>query len=66
MLYEVYASDDEALRTLKYNTQQYLIEAFNAIANYNPQSSYEYFSKAFSIFPDDPVASYYTKLFGKR
>ena len=66
LLYEVYASDDEALRTLKYNTQQYLIEAFNAIANYSPQSSYEYFSKAFSIFPDDPVASYYTKLFGKR
>ncbi|MGP1439529.1 MAG: adenylate/guanylate cyclase domain-containing protein [Treponema sp.] len=66
LIYEVYASDDENIRSLKHEAQQYLIEAFNAIVNYNPQRSYEYFNKALSIFPDDPVASYYTKLFKKH
>jgi len=66
LIYEVYASDDENMRSLKHEAQQCLVEAFNAIASYNPQSSYEYFKKALSIFPDDPVANYYTKLFGKH
>ncbi|MGP1437839.1 MAG: adenylate/guanylate cyclase domain-containing protein [Treponema sp.] len=66
LLYEVYASDDEELRLQKHNAQQYLVEAFNAIKNYNLQSSYEYFTKALSIFPNDPVANYYKKLFRKR
>jgi adenylate/guanylate cyclase catalytic domain protein len=66
LIYEVYASDDENIRSLKHEAQQCLVEAFNAIASYNPQSSYEYFKKALSIFPDDPVANYYTKLFGKH
>jgi len=42
------------------------MQAFNAIIAYNLQEAYEYFKKAVSIFPDDPVASYYTKMFGKR
>jgi len=66
LLYEIYASDDEEQRTLKHETQQYLVQAFNAIINYNPQISYEYFTKALSVFPNDPVASYYTKLFRKH
>ena len=65
LLYEVYSSDDEKLRTLKNKGQQYLMLAFNAIIAYNLQEAYEYFKKAVSIFPDDPVASYYTKMFGK-
>ena len=65
LLYEVYASDDEHLRNLKHSTQQHLIKAFNAIIAKDPQSSYKYFSMALSIFPNDPVASYYTKLFSK-
>ena len=66
LLYEVYSSDDEKLRTLKNKGQQYLMLAFNAIVAYNLQEAYEYFKKAVSVFPDDPVASYYTKMFGKR
>ena len=65
LIYEVYASDDESSRNLKHEAQPYLVQAFNAIASYNPQSSYEYFKKALSIFPGDPVAGYYTKLFQK-
>lgn len=66
LLYEVYASDDESLRALKQETQKYLMQAFNAIVANDLKTSYEYFKKSLSIFPDDPVATYYTKLFEKR
>ena len=65
LLYEVYSSDDENLRALKYEGQRYLMQAFDAIVAYNTQEAYEYFKKALSIFPNDPVASYYTKMFVK-
>ena len=41
------------------------MQAFDAIVAYNTQEAYEYFKKALSIFPNDPVASYYTKMFVK-
>lgn len=63
LLYEVYEADDDKTRELKNKTQNFLKNAFKAIASYNVEEAYGYFNKAFSSFPDDPVSKSYIKLF---
>lgn len=64
-LYEVYDCDNNAIRSLKYNTQSYLERALKALSTEGVAIASKYFDKVLEIFPNDYVALYYKKLFEK-
>ena len=64
-LYEVYDCDDSFIRDLKYSSQGCMENALKALSNEGAVSAAKYFDKVLGIFPDDPVALYYKKMFEK-